>query len=222
MSSPQLPQWRRRYPAFGQSPHAQQIDQIGGILLVIFHPAVAPIVSQRVGEADAATALVDHVGRPVPPIRCFQDHFGVLTGLGQLGGQGHPIVVDTHSVEGVSPDSVRRTITLRRRCRSIPTYCCSCSTGVSFCRFRIGLETTSVLRTPGSGRREDSRWAFGFDRLDLVRVLFVGTRTCSHTVGARAGALTGAQSRRNDAALLHHIRSSICIEPQNDSIGALS
>jgi hypothetical protein len=78
------------------------------------------------------------------------------------------------TVSRVSPDSVRRTITLRRRCRSIPTYCCSCSTGVSFCRFRIGLVTPSVLRTPGSGRREGSRWVFGLGRLDAT-TLFVGT-----------------------------------------------
>src|ERR1022692_3721300 len=107
------------------------------------------------------------------------------------------------TVSRVSPDSVRRTMTLRRRCRSMPTYCCSCSTGVSFCRFRFGLVTPSVLRTPGSGRQEDSRWAFGLDRLDLA-TLFVGTEPFL-MLGARAGALT--QARHAGTALRSFITS---------------
>src|SRR5664280_2398879 len=107
------------------------------------------------------------------------------------------------TVSRVSPALLRRTITLRRRCRSMPTYCCSCSTGVSFCRFRFGLVTPSVLRTPGSGRREDSRWVFGLDPLDLA-TLFVGTGSFL-MLGARAGAIDRCSSRRNGAALLHHI-----------------
>src|SRR5664280_2101440 len=112
------------------------------------------------------------------------------------------------TVSRVSPDSVRRTITLRLRCRSMPTYCCSCSMGVSFCRFRFGVVTPSVLCTPGSGRREDSSWVFDFDRLDLVATLFVGTGSLL-MLGARAGCTHRSSSRRNGAALLHHIRSAI-------------
>src|SRR5664279_1209622 len=89
----------------------------------------------------------------------------------------------------------------------MPTYCCSCSTGVSFCRFRFGVVTPSVLRTPGSGRREDSRWVFDLDRLDAA-TLFVGTGSLL-MLGARAGCTHRSSSRRNGAALLHHIRDSI-------------
>src|SRR5271163_3735087 len=116
----------------------------------------------------------------------------------------------------VSPDSVRRTMTLRRRCRSMPTYCCSCSTGVSFCRFRVGFATPSVLRTPGPGRREDSRWAFGFDRLELA-TLIVGTGLLL-MLGARARCDGPVPSRRSDAALLHHISGGgayLLSEPQS-------
>src|SRR5664280_327702 len=95
------------------------------------------------------------------------------------------------TVSRVSPASLRRTITLRCRCRSIPTYCCTCSTGVSFCRFRVGFATPSVLRTPGSGRREYSRWVFDLDRLD-VATFFVGTGSFL-MLGVRVGALTGAR-----------------------------
>ena len=85
----------------------------------------------------------------------------------------------------------RRTITLRRRCRSMPTYCWLCSTGVSFRRFRFGLDNPSVLCTSGSGwRREDSRWDFFVGGIDLA-TLRAATRQ-SFVLGARPGAHTGA------------------------------
>jgi hypothetical protein len=77
----------------------------------------------------------------------------VLTGLDQLGGQGHRVVVDADSVKGLTVPS-RRTITLRRRCRSMPTYCVVCSTGVSFCRLRVvsSPQVCSAHLVPGDGR----------------------------------------------------------------------
>ena len=88
------------------------------------------------------------------------------------------------TVSSVWPASLRRTITLRRRCRSMPTYCCCCSTGASFCRLRVGLGTPSVLCTPGPGRREDSRglfdlgWAVAATFLAVTGSLLVlGVRT---------------------------------------------
>src|SRR5665647_889089 len=115
------------------------------------------------------------------------------------------VSLSMRTVLRVSPASVRRTITLRRRCRSIPTYCFCCSTGVSFCRFRLGFATPSVLRTLGSGRREDSRGAFSFDRVGLG-TLFVVTRWLL-LLGVRAGALNRSPPRRSCAALLHHVNA---------------
>jgi hypothetical protein len=53
--------------------------------------------------------------------------------------------------------SAMRTITDRRRCKSIPTYCRYCCTWVSFRRCRVGWETPSVVAALGSGRREETR-----------------------------------------------------------------
>src|SRR5271165_6263852 len=107
------------------------------------------------------------------------------------------------TVSRVSPDWVRRTMTLRRRCRSMPTYCCSCSTGVSFCRLRVGFATPSVLRTPGPGRRGDSRGDFAFD-VPGMTILRAATGLLL-VIGVRSGAPHRVPSRWSCAALLHHI-----------------
>ena len=58
------------------------------------------------------------------------------------------------TVSRVSPSGVRRTITLRRRCRSIPTYCGPGCTVTFFRREVFGLATPS-LTSLGSSRREE-------------------------------------------------------------------
>ena len=199
----ELSQRRWRHPALGQASHAKQVDEVGGIPLGRSSPGGSPNCCRGGGRGARCHRTPGSRRPPVPPIGRLHDHFGVLTGLGQLGGQGHRIVVDPH-VTRVSPPSSRRTITRRLRCRSMPTYCCWCSTGVSFCRFRTGFATPSVLRTPGSGRREDSRRAFGLDRLDLA-TLFVGTGSFL-MLGARAG--TPTETRHAGAALRSFITST--------------
>ena len=67
--------------------------------LHVVHPPMAPVVAQRMGQVHGGPALLDYVGRPVPAIGRFQDHFWVLTGLGQLGCQGDGVVVDADRVE---------------------------------------------------------------------------------------------------------------------------
>jgi hypothetical protein len=104
-------------------PIPQEIDQVGGVTLVVLHSAVAPVVAERMGKVNLGSALFEYVCCLVPPIARFKDHFGVLAGLGDLGGQGQRVVVDPDRVVGLT-SGVRRTITLRRRCKSMPTYCC--------------------------------------------------------------------------------------------------
>ena len=121
-------------PGLGQTPHAEQIDQVRRVALVVLHPPVAPVVAERVGQVHVAPALFDHVGRPVPPVGGFEDHLGVLAGLGQFGGQGH-----------------------RRRCRCGPCRasrrprCAArsrCAAGAGRCRrtvFAVPRESPSVV-----------------------------------------------------------------------------
>ena len=85
-----------------------------------------------------------------------------------------------------------RTITDRRRCKSIPTYCCSCSTRVSF-RLRVGLETPSVPCTPDP-RLRGRPWRSTTDT-DI---------TDPPQLGAPART-AGTRSRKSGAALLHDI-----------------
>ena len=95
-------------PGLGQASHAEQIDQVGGVVLVVLHPPVAPVVPQRVGQVDRGAALLEDVSRPVPAIGGLEDHLRVLSGLGQLDGQGLGVVVDADRLEGLarlsSPD----------------------------------------------------------------------------------------------------------------------
>ena len=46
------------------------------------------LLPNGMGQVHGAPALLEHVGRPVPAVGGFEDHFGVLAGLGQLGRQG--------------------------------------------------------------------------------------------------------------------------------------
>ena len=202
----ELAQFAQRWwgdPGLGQASHAEQVDQVRGVALVVLHPPMPPVVAERMGQMHRGPALLDHVSRPVPPIGRFQYHLGVLTGLGQLGCQGDGVVVDTDRVERL-PASLRRTITLRRRCRSMPTYCVCCSTGVSFCRFRVGFGN------PKCAPHTWSRATGGLPR--ALRLCSVGLRHAprcheigSSCCGARAGALTG--TRHAGAALRSFITS---------------
>ena len=71
-------------------------------------------------------------------------------------------------------------------------------------RFRVDFVTPSVLRTPGPGRREDSRWIFALV-WSVLATLLVATRSLL-VLGARAGALTG--SRYAGAALRSFMTST--------------
>jgi hypothetical protein len=105
-----------------------------------------------------------------------------------------------------------RTITDRRRFRSMPTYSRCCSTGVSFRRLRVGLQTPSVLGTLGSRRREELR-RFGFDTAEVATDPRFDRRPGSHHRNP---------SRGSGAALLHDISPeapSMSTEPALSGVG---
>ena len=51
----ELAQFAQRWwgdPGLGQTSHAEQVDQVRGIALVVFHPPMAPVVAERMGQMD--------------------------------------------------------------------------------------------------------------------------------------------------------------------------
>ena len=69
-----------------------------------------------------SAGLLEHINGPVPAIGRLEYDFRRLTGLRDLQRQRQRIVVDTHRFEMLT-GLVIRTITDRRRCKSIPTIC---------------------------------------------------------------------------------------------------
>ena len=69
---PGLPDLRRRYPRLRQPAEPEQVDEVVGIPLVVLHPAMPPIVPQRVSQMDPGAHLLEHIRRPVPSERRFQ------------------------------------------------------------------------------------------------------------------------------------------------------
>ena len=106
-------------------------------------------------EVHVGSLGLQQIGRPVPAIVSLECHLGILACVGHRERQLERVVDHAHGLEHLAM-SVILTITERRRCRSIPTYCLWCSTGVSL-RFRVALETPSVPCTFGSWRREELR-----------------------------------------------------------------
>ena len=54
-------------PGLGRLAEAQQVDEVGGVTLVVLHPPVAPVVAQRMGQVDPGAALGQEIGGPVSP-----------------------------------------------------------------------------------------------------------------------------------------------------------
>lgn len=91
---PQLAHLGRGDPGLGQAAQAQEVDQVGGVTLVVLHPPVAPVVAERMGQVDPGAALGEEVGSPVPPKCRFQNHVGFFAGGGHRLGHGDRVVVD--------------------------------------------------------------------------------------------------------------------------------
>jgi hypothetical protein len=97
--------------------------------------------------------------------------------------------LSSRTVECVTPAASRRTITERRRCRSMPTYCRS--TGVLFRRGWVGWETSSVTTLDPSRRGEAPTFRATIDHSDRWRPCAPHWR----------------RSRESGESLLHHINA---------------
>ena len=151
-----------------------------------------------------APALLDHVGGPVPAIGRLQDHLGVLAGLGQLGGQGHRVVVDPDRVEGlaglVAPhDHAAASVQVDADVLLLLFH------GSLLPSFPGWFGNPKCASHTWSGRREDSRWVFGLDRL-VAAALFVGTGSLL-MLGVRAWC--AHRARHAGAALRSFITSDV-------------
>jgi len=80
------------------------------------------------------SGLLKSVDRPVPAIRRLEDDFGILTAPGDHTVKPVDIVEDLDRLQHLTRESVIRTTTLRRRCRSIPRTAAlrTLSSGASF------------------------------------------------------------------------------------------
>jgi hypothetical protein len=97
--------------------------------------------------------------------------------------------LSSRTVECVTPAASRRTITERRPCRSMPTYCRS--TGVPLRRGWVGWETPSVATLDPSRRSETPTFR----------------ATIDHSGGWRPCAPYWRPSRESGESLLHHINA---------------
>ena len=73
-------------------------------------------------QMDLGARRLEHISRPIPAIGRLQDDLGSgpARATSRANATGSLSIL---TVDNVSPASVIRTITDRRRCRSIPTYC---------------------------------------------------------------------------------------------------
>ncbi len=77
---PQLPQLRWRDPRLRQATQTQQVDQIIGVAFVVLHPALAPVVAQRVRQMHVRAHLVQQIDCPIPAERGLDHHLRLRTG----------------------------------------------------------------------------------------------------------------------------------------------
>ena len=110
-------------PRLGQVVAAQPVGDLGRIALVVLHPASAPVQPRRVHQMHLGAGRLQQVGRPLPGVGRLQCDFGTRTGLRQSPNPSATGSLSILTVWSFSPASSIRTITDRRRCRSIPTYC---------------------------------------------------------------------------------------------------
>ena len=92
----QLTQRRRSDPRLRQAPQAQHVGQVGGVDDVVLDPPLTPVQRVRVGQVHRRTQLLQHVHRPVPPVRRLQHDLRTVSGRGHRLGQRCGAVVDPH------------------------------------------------------------------------------------------------------------------------------
>src|SRR5207253_432733 len=126
---------------------AQHVGQVDGVTFVVLHPSLSPVQALGVGEVHAGAVRLQEVDDPVPAVGCLDHHLGVgpaaATAVAMARGS-----LPTRWVESLLPSASSRTITDRRRWKSIPTYCRSI--GASSSSRGVGVRTPSLQRLGAS------------------------------------------------------------------------
>ncbi len=75
-------------PGLGEASEAQQVGQVPGVTLVVFHPTVSPVVAVRIGQMDLVAHFFEEVCSPVPAVGRLDDdvaaHWGGTHRLGEM------------------------------------------------------------------------------------------------------------------------------------------
>jgi hypothetical protein len=117
---PQLPDLGRSQPCLRQPSQPQQVGQVGGVPLVVLHPAGGErLQAKRVGPVGLGTGLGQRIGGPVLPERGLQRHPCPRTGLGDLPLEPGRLIGEPDIFPSGCPSCAIRTGTERCRCRSV-------------------------------------------------------------------------------------------------------
>lgn len=126
----------------------------------------------------------------IPAVSGLQHHVRVLACLGELSRQRHRVVVDADRLQRLTLGAAAHD--QLPASMEVNAYCRCCSTGFSFRRLRVGWGTPSVLRAPGSRRREETQRSpvSSATTFDLGTPLFLRVRrtTRTHHRARHAGA----------------------------------
>ena len=119
--------------------HPKQVGEMRRVPHVVLHPPVLePLHSQRVGQVHGRAQLGERVRRPVPAVRSFQHDFRGFPAALAITCRRYSTSVLIRMVSSVSPASVIRTSTERRRCRSIPTIWRPAYASLTGASFNVG------------------------------------------------------------------------------------
>src|SRR4029453_5086856 len=148
----QLARRRRCHPRLRETTQAQQVDEIRRVAFIVLHPPMTPIVAEG-GAArctGAPCAVKKYAAQYQPYVASSTTSVpGPAFATSSANATGS---LSIRTMSTVSPASVRRTITDRRRCRSIPTYCRSTGASLPHTRNRFG-ETPSLNDSALTGER---------------------------------------------------------------------
>ncbi len=110
----QLPYLGRCHPGLGQAPEAQQVDQVGGVPLIVLDPAVPPVVAEGMGQVHSGAFSGQHVGCPVPPVVASSTTSGSAPALATSRARATRSL-SMRTVSKVSPSALLRTMSRTAR-----------------------------------------------------------------------------------------------------------
>src|SRR4051812_4123871 len=152
----QLPQFaglRRGDPGLGQSAHPQQIGQISGIAYIVFTRRYRnPLTPNGCAKCTCAPQACSTSTAPYQPYVASTPPSGSDPACSSCSPSATGSLT-IRTAESCSPDSDWRTITDRRRCRSIPTNCLPSYSSIGASRDSWKVSTPSIRRERHEERR---------------------------------------------------------------------